>query len=216
MKYVRPCSLFNVMIKKAKEMEKREAVGEFSCLFGLNILEDFISIGISLNGRRVAASYGTIKIKDQNIYNIAHDLRCHCFAENVAGIVVGLPGTLKNENPDGAKVKSFVDRLCNTGKLEGLDLNYTYLEERFASKLMEKRLEFWPPGKEWILELNSGVGILEGYLDLYGDADAGAGAGDGDGDGDGDACIPVGSLPLPLDSLCYLPPLLTAKDHQLT
>ena len=34
-------------------------------------------------------------------------------------------------------MKSFVDRLCNTKKLEGLGLKYTYLEERFASKVSE-------------------------------------------------------------------------------
>ncbi|KAK1555175.1 hypothetical protein Q3G72_022961 [Acer saccharum] len=70
-----------------------------------------------------------------NIYNIAHDLRSHCFAENVAGIVIALPGTLKNENPE----------------------------------LMEMRLELCPPVKKRILELESGAGILGGYLDLYGE-----------------------------------------------
>ncbi|KAI9199150.1 hypothetical protein LWI28_028317 [Acer negundo] len=64
------------------------------------------------------------------------------FEENVAGIVVALPGTLKNEN----------------------------------TELTEKRTEFWELGKKGILELNSGVAILWGYLDLYGE--------DGDEDGD--------------------------------
>ncbi|TXG51056.1 hypothetical protein EZV62_023580 [Acer yangbiense] len=100
MKYVRPCSLLNVMHKKAKEMSKRGVFGEFSTLFGVNISEDFISIGTTVPRKRTPLLYGIIERKDQDILGIANELRCMNFTENVAGYVIGLPGTLKNENPE--------------------------------------------------------------------------------------------------------------------
>ncbi|KAK1559919.1 hypothetical protein Q3G72_019979 [Acer saccharum] len=163
MKYVRPCSLLNVMHKKAKEMSKRGAFGEFSTLFGVNIQEDFISIGTTVPRKRTPLLYGIIERKDQDILGIADELRWMNFTENVVGYVIGLPGTLKNENPEGTKVKSFVDQLCNTGKLEGL--KYTYLGKKRLLPLKSKG----PMGEaiQPVFEIKSGVGILQDYLKRY-------------------------------------------------
>ncbi|KAK2643034.1 hypothetical protein Ddye_024797 [Dipteronia dyeriana] len=164
MKYVKPYNLYKAMEQKGREIARRQALREYSSLVGINILEECFSVAITHQQFDFVALYCCLDRKKLSINKIANKLRDIVFVNNVAGFVIGLPNTKNKENPEVAKVKSFVDDLANTGKLEGL--KYTYREQMCASKDMDVLSE-----RQYALhkfnEMQSGVGVLAGFLDRY-------------------------------------------------
>ncbi|TXG49148.1 hypothetical protein EZV62_025023 [Acer yangbiense] len=162
MKYVRPQLhiFYKAMEKRAVEIAKRQALRQYPSLIGFGILEEFVSVGIHHN--ECTSHYCCIDRKTKNVHRIANELREIIFVDNVVGCVIGLPP----ENLEGAKVKSFVDDLANTGKLDGL--KYTYVENRFLSKHdVDKMLDLHNVNKDALIDIynmRSGAEILKGFV----------------------------------------------------
>ncbi|KAK0578459.1 hypothetical protein LWI29_010764 [Acer saccharum] len=130
MKYVKPCSLFYEMLKSAMELADKKPLGPQ--LLGLNLLEKHVTISISEPRLLLAIHYGVVERKRRNIHTIANLFRTLIPKYNLEGAVIGCPDIESTDNHEVAKVKSFVEDLCNTGKLEGL--KYTYWDKRFAPR----------------------------------------------------------------------------------
>ncbi|KAK0573545.1 hypothetical protein LWI29_009703 [Acer saccharum] len=163
MKYVRPCSLFYEMHKRAMELAGKKAVGPQ--LLGLNVLEKYVTISISDPKLLIAIHYGLVERERRNMHTIANLFRTLIPRYNLEGAVIGCPDAENTDNLEVAKVKSFVEDLCNTRKLEGL--KYTYWDKRFAPARNSIRMEHDEGIEVYDNELSS-VFILQGYLDHCG------------------------------------------------
>ncbi|KAK3204863.1 hypothetical protein Dsin_018909 [Dipteronia sinensis] len=116
MRYVKPCRLFYEMLKSAMELANKKAIGPQL----LNILEKHVTISISEPRLLLAIHYGVVERKMRNIHTIANLFQTLIPKYNLGGAVIGCPDVESIDNHEVAKVKSFVEDLSNTGKLEEL------------------------------------------------------------------------------------------------
>ncbi|KAK2664759.1 hypothetical protein Ddye_003333 [Dipteronia dyeriana] len=128
MKYVKPCSLFYEVHKRAVEMVGKKAIGPQ--LLGFNVLEKYVIISISDPKLLCCIHYGLVERKRRDIHTLANLFQTLIPKYNLEGVVIGCPDAEDIDNHEVAKVESFVEDLCNTRKLE--DLKYTYWDTRFA------------------------------------------------------------------------------------
>ncbi|KAK1584447.1 hypothetical protein Q3G72_033105 [Acer saccharum] len=163
MKYVKPCSLFYELHKRAMEMIGKKANGPQ--LLGFNILEKHVTISISDPKLLCCIHYGLVERKKRDIHTLANLFQTLIPKYNLEGAVIGCPDAEDIDNHEVAKVKSFVEDLCNTRKLK--DLKYTYWDKRFAPAKTSIRMDHKEGEKIYDNKLSS-VFILQGYLDHCG------------------------------------------------
>uniref|UniRef100_A0A2N9J360 YqgF/RNase H-like domain-containing protein n=1 Tax=Fagus sylvatica TaxID=28930 RepID=A0A2N9J360_FAGSY len=112
-------------------------------LLGLDVGDKYVGLAVSDTHNKIASPLSVLLRKKSNIDLMVDDF------QSLA-----------------VQVKLFVDDLCKTRKLEGL--NYTYWDESFTSKNVEillKPLNLHPVQSKTIVDKFAAVGILQGYLD---------------------------------------------------
>ncbi|XP_030946556.1 uncharacterized protein LOC115971305 isoform X4 [Quercus lobata] len=112
-------------------------------LLGLDVGDKYVGLAVSDTHNKIASPLSVLLRKKSNIDLMVSDFRSLA-----------------------VQVKLFIDDLCKTGKLKGL--NYTYWDESFTSKNVElllKPLNLHPVQSKTIIDKFAAVGILQGYLD---------------------------------------------------
>ncbi|XP_062146881.1 uncharacterized protein LOC133854650 [Alnus glutinosa] len=158
MRYVKPWTLFHDLLKSNAVERGR--------LLGLDVGDKYVGLAVSDPHNQIASPLSVLLRKKSNIGLMASDFQSLISELSLVGFVVGCPFDRQRSSPDAVQVKLFIDDLCKTKKLEGL--NYTYWDERFTSKnveLMLKPLNLHPVQAKTIIDKFAAVGILQGYLD---------------------------------------------------
>ncbi|KAK1584356.1 hypothetical protein Q3G72_032255 [Acer saccharum] len=89
MKYVKPCSLFYELHKRAMEMIGKKANGPQ--LLGFNILEKHVTISISDPKLLCCIHYGLVERKRRDIHTLANLFQTLIPKYNLEGAVIGCP-----------------------------------------------------------------------------------------------------------------------------
>ncbi|KAK1555283.1 hypothetical protein Q3G72_024432 [Acer saccharum] len=236
MKYVKPCSLFYEMLKSAMELADKKPLGPQ--LLGLNLLEKHVTISISDPSLLLAIHYGVVERKRRNIHTIANLFRTLIPKYNLEGAVIGCPDIESIDNHEYSMrivlnkddIKDFDDKISSVFILQGyLDhcgrkvkpgpFDHIWSSESEKALYLQKlnqvkndkltNLGLLHVNSEFFMDIGiSSIGIcILGILTFTVKMEMSRGR-----------CPHTFRLclPLPLDSLRYLPPLLTAQDHQLT
>ncbi|KAK4559437.1 hypothetical protein RGQ29_008583 [Quercus rubra] len=151
MRYVKPLNLFHDLLTSTAVKRGR--------LLGLDVGDKYVGLAVSDTHNEIASPLSVLLRKKSNIDLMISEL-------SLVGFVVGCPFDRRRSAPDAVQVKLFIDDLCKTGKLKGL--NYTYWDESFTSKNVElllKPLNLHPVQSKTIIDKFAAVGILQGYLD---------------------------------------------------
>ncbi|XP_044476489.1 putative pre-16S rRNA nuclease [Mangifera indica] len=158
MKYLRPLNLFHDILKRK--------VSERGRLLGLDVGDKFVGLAVSDSNNKIASPLSVLVRTKTNIDLMAGDFQCLISEYNLKGFIIGHPFNRRQSSADAIQVKLFIDELCKTGKLEGLE--YTYWDESFTSKNVElllKPLNLHQVETKTLLDKFAAVGILQGYLD---------------------------------------------------
>ncbi|XP_015055623.1 uncharacterized protein LOC107002206 isoform X3 [Solanum pennellii] len=125
------------------ELLKSNALAS-SRILGLDVGDKYVGLAVSDTTNKVASPLAVLLRKKTNIDLMAKDLQ---------GLAV--------------HVKLFIDDLCRTGELRGV--NYTFRDECFTSKNVEfllQDLKFHPTQSKTMSDKFAAVGILQGFLDF--------------------------------------------------
>ncbi|KAL4603865.1 hypothetical protein ACB092_10G153700 [Castanea dentata] len=158
MRYVKPLNLFHDLLTSKAVKRGR--------LLGLDVGDKYVGLAVSDTHNKIASPLSVLLRKKSNIDLMVSDFQSLISELSLVGFVVGCPFDRRRSAPDAVQVKLFIDDLCETGKLKGL--NYTYWDESFTSKNVElllKPLNLHPVQSKTIIDKFAAVGILQGYLD---------------------------------------------------
>lgn len=159
MRYLKPSNLFHEFLKSNALASSR--------LLGLDVGDKYVGLAVSDTTNKVASPLAVLLRKKTNIDLMAKDLQSLVSELSLGGFVFGYPSDRRNTNQDGMHIKLFINDLCRTGELRGV--NYTFRDECFTSKNVElllQDLKFHPTELKTILDKFAAVGILQGYLDF--------------------------------------------------
>lgn len=160
MKYVNPMKLF-------RELERQGSKGR-GRLLGLDVGDKYVGLAVSGSLNKIASPLSVLHRKKSNIDCIASELQTLVSDLSLVGFVVGYPFQNQKESVEALQVKTFVEDLCRTGKLEVL--RYTYWNEGFSSKsneLLMKPFNCAPINSKTVSDKFAAVSILEDYLDHF-------------------------------------------------
>ncbi|CAI9094043.1 OLC1v1029692C1 [Oldenlandia corymbosa var. corymbosa] len=159
MKYLKPIQLFQELLKTNQHKTNR--------LLGLDVGDKYVGLAISDVHNKVASPSSVLVRKKDNIDLMAGDFQLLISRLSLMGFVVGYPFNKQKNSADAVQVNLFINDLCATGKLEGV--NYTIWEECFSSKSMGfvlNPLDLHHVHKKTAMDKFAAVAILQGYLDF--------------------------------------------------
>lgn len=158
MRYLKPSNLFHELLKSNALASSR--------LLGLDVGDKYVGLAVSDITNKVASPLAVLLRKKTNIDLMAKDLQCLVSELSLGGFVFGCPSDRRKPCQDGLHVKLFIDDLCRTGELRGV--NYTFRDEMYTSKNVEFLLQvkkFHPTQLKTMSDKFAAVGILQAYLD---------------------------------------------------
>ncbi|KAL3356715.1 hypothetical protein AABB24_017395 [Solanum stoloniferum] len=159
MRYLKPSNLFHELLKSNALASGR--------ILGLDVGDKYVGLAVSDTTNKVASPLAVLLRKKTNIDLMAKDLQGLVSELNLGAFVFGYPFDRQKISRDAVQVKLFIDDLCRTGELRGV--NYTFRDECFTSKNVEfllQDLKFHPTQSKTMLDKFAAVGILQGYLDF--------------------------------------------------
>ncbi|KAK4262758.1 hypothetical protein QN277_028272 [Acacia crassicarpa] len=159
MRFLKPYQLFLNTMKETK--------GKRGRLLGLDVGDKYVGIAVSDPANQVASPLSVLVRTKTNVDLMASDFNLLISKFSLKGFVVGVPFDRQRVHSEAVLVKTFIDDLSRTEKLEGLQ--FTYWNECFTSKNVElllKDLDINPVQSKTMLDKFAAVGILQGYLDF--------------------------------------------------
>ncbi|KAK2634476.1 hypothetical protein Ddye_029268 [Dipteronia dyeriana] len=125
MKYLNPMDFYGEIFK---DILKKEDYLKPGRLLGLDVSDKYVSLAVSDWKNKTAVPLRALDRLEINMDLMADMIQSLISEHNLVGFVVGI----KHAKPMDAQTRNFIDHLCKTGKVQGLE--YTIWEFGITSK----------------------------------------------------------------------------------